>query len=96
MTATPPIVDRKTCQEQIDAQRVPENAHTRERPRSPRLAGRCRWARSTRRRQWSAIAGKVPLINTFQEPVAAVCVGARMPVPQRASSWFSSGVSSMS
>jgi len=48
MTATPPIVDRETCQEQIDAQRVRENAHTRERPRSPRLAGRCRWSRSTR------------------------------------------------
>jgi hypothetical protein len=32
MTATPPIVDRETWQEQIDALRVREKAHT----------GRCR------------------------------------------------------
>jgi hypothetical protein len=65
MTATPPIVDRETCQEQIDAQRIRAEAHIREGPRSPRLAGRCRWSRSTRRRRWSAIAAEVPLIDTF-------------------------------
>ena len=36
MTATPPIVDRETWQEQIDALRVREKAHTREGTRSPR------------------------------------------------------------
>jgi hypothetical protein len=46
----------------------------------PRLAGGCRWSRSTRRRRWSA-PPRLPLIDTFQEPVAAVCVGARRRVP---------------
>jgi hypothetical protein len=37
-------------------------------------------------------AGEVPLIDTFQEPVAAVCVGVRRRVPgfwneMRGSSW---------
>ncbi len=77
MTATPPIVDRETWQKQIDTQRVREKAHTREGTRLPRLAGGCRWSRSTRRRRWIGAAGEVPLIDTFQEPVAAVCVGAR-------------------
>ena len=54
MTATPPIVDRETWQKQIDTQRVREKAHTREGTRLPRLAGGCRWSRSTRRRRWSA------------------------------------------
>jgi hypothetical protein len=54
MTATPPIVDRETSQKQIDTQRVREKAHTREGTRLPRLAGGCRWSRSTRRRRWSA------------------------------------------
>lgn len=81
MTATPPIVDRETWPKQIDTQRVREKAHTREGTRLPRLAGGCRWSRSTRHRRWSAppvvgAAGEVPLIDTFQEPVADVCVGA--------------------
>jgi hypothetical protein len=80
MTATPPIVDRETWQKQIDTQRVREKAHTREGTRLPRLAGGCRWSRSTRRRRWSA-PPRLPLIDTFQEPVAAVCVGARRRVP---------------
>jgi len=54
MTATPPTVDRETWQKQIDTQRVREKAHTREGTRLPRLAGGCRWSRSTRRRRWSA------------------------------------------
>ena len=54
MTATPPIVDRETWQKQIDTQRVREKAHTREGMRLPRLAGGCRWSRSTRRRRWQS------------------------------------------
>jgi len=54
MTAPPPIVDRETWQKQIDTQRVREKAHTREGTRLHRLAGGCRWSRSTRRRRWSA------------------------------------------
>jgi hypothetical protein len=54
MTATSPIVDRTTWQKQIDTQRVSEKAHTREGARLPRLAGGCRWSRSTRRPRWSA------------------------------------------
>ena len=53
MTATPTIVDRETWQEQIDALRVREKAHTREGTRSPRPAGGCPWSRSTRPRRWS-------------------------------------------
>lgn len=82
MTATPPIVDRETWQKQIDTQRVREKAHTREGTRLPRLAGGCRWSRSTRRRRWSA-PPRLPLIDTFQEPVAAVCVGVRRRVRLR-------------
>ena len=80
MTATPPIVDRETWQKEIDTQCVRERARTREGTRLPRLAGGCRWSRSTRRRRWSA-PPRLPLIDTFQEPVAAVCVGARRRVP---------------
>jgi hypothetical protein len=75
MTATPPIVDRETWQKQIDTQRVRERAHTREGTRLPRLAGGCRWSRSPRRQAVVGAAGGVPLIDTFPEPVAAVCVG---------------------
>lgn len=54
MTATPPIVDRETWQYEIDTQRVAGKAHTREGTRLPRLAGDCRWSRSTRHRRWTA------------------------------------------
>jgi hypothetical protein len=84
MTATPPIVDRETWQKQIDTQRVREKAHTREGTRLPSLAGGCRWSRSTPTSAVVGDAGEVPLIDTFQEPVAAVCVGARRRVALRA------------
>jgi hypothetical protein len=54
MNATPPIVDRETCQKQIDTQRAREKAHTREGRRLPGLAGGCRWSKSTRHGRWSA------------------------------------------
>jgi hypothetical protein len=77
MTATPPIVDRETWQKQIDTQRVREKAHTREGPRSPRLARPLPVIEVDPTPPVVGAAGDVPLIDTFQEPVAAVCVGAR-------------------
>jgi len=58
MTATPPIVDRETWQEQIDALRVREKAHTREGTRSPPPGAGCRWSRSTPRPRLSAHTGR--------------------------------------
>ena len=77
MTATPRIVDRETWQKQIDtAARQGEGAH----PRGDAIA-EARWRLPmVAVDPTSAVvgaAGGVPLIDTFQEPVAAVCVGAR-------------------
>src|SRR5215211_9394327 len=77
MTATPPIVDPETWQKQIDtAARQGEGAH----PRGDAIA-EARWRLPmVEVDPTSAVvgaAGGVPLIDTFQEPVAAVCVGAR-------------------
>src|SRR5215212_1153619 len=83
MTATPPIVDRETWQKQIDTQRVREKAHTREGTRLPRLAGGCRWSRSTRRRRWSAPPARSRSSTPSRSPVAAVCVGVRRRVRLR-------------
>ena len=84
MTATPPIVDRETWQKQIDTQRVREKgAH----PRGDAIA-EARWRLPmVEVDPTSAVvgaagaAGELPLIDTFQEAVAAVCVGARWRVP---------------
>ena len=53
MTATPTIVDRESWQEQIDALRVREKAHTREGDAIAAARRRLRWSRSTRPRRWS-------------------------------------------
>src|SRR5215211_5270874 len=83
MTATPPIVDPETWQKQIDtAARQGEGAH----PRGDAIA-EARWRLPmVEVDPTSAVvgaAGGVPLIDTFQEPVAAVCVGARRRVGLR-------------
>ena len=83
MTATPPIVDRETWQKQIDTQRVREKAHTREGTRLPRLAGGLPMVEVDPTSAVVGAAGEVPLIDTFQEPVAAVCVGVRRRVRLR-------------
>jgi hypothetical protein len=83
MTATPPIVDRETWQKQIDTQRVREKAHTREGTRLPRSRRRLPMVQVDPTSAVVGAAGEVPLINTFQEPVAAVCVGVRRRVRLR-------------
>ena len=74
MTATPPIVDRETWQKQIDTQRVREKAHTR-----GDAIAEARWRLPMVEVDPTSpvvgAAGEVLLIDTFQEPVAAVCVG---------------------
>ena len=82
MTATPPIVDRETWQKQIDTQRVREKAQTREVTRLPR-PWRLPMIEVDPTSAVVGAAGGVPLIDTFQEPVAAVCVGARRRVDLR-------------
>jgi hypothetical protein len=83
MTATPPIVDRETWQKQNrHAARQGEGAH----PRGDAIA-EARWRLPmVEVDPTSAVvgaAGEVPLIDTFQEPVAAVCVGVRRRVRLR-------------
>ena len=83
MTATPPIVDRDTWQKpDRHAARQGEGA----RPRGDAIA-EARWRLPmVEVDPTSAVvgaAGEVPLIDTFQEPVAAVCVGVRRRVRLR-------------
>ena len=77
MTATPPIVDRETWLKQIDTQRVRERAHTSEGDAIAEARWRLPMVEVDPTSAVVGAAGGVPLIDTFQEPVAAVCVGAR-------------------
>ena len=76
MTATPPIVDRETWLKQIDTQRVRERAHTSEGDAIAEARWRLPMVEVDPTSAVVGAAGGVPLIDTFQEPVAAVCVGA--------------------
>jgi predicted dithiol-disulfide oxidoreductase (DUF899 family) len=66
MTATPPIVDRETWQEQLEALRVREKAHTRE--GDAIAAGRRRLpvVEVDAATPVAGAAGEVPLIETFE------------------------------
>ena len=83
MTATPPIVDRESWQEQMDAHRVRENAHTRE---GDAIAAARRRLPMVEVDPTSALVGAtggVPLIDTFQGRYPALCVRARRRVGLR-------------
>ena len=66
MTATPPIVDRKTWQEQIEALRVREKVHTREGDAIAAARRRLPMVEVDPATPVIGAAGEVPLIDTFE------------------------------
>jgi predicted dithiol-disulfide oxidoreductase (DUF899 family) len=66
MTATPPIVDRETWQEQIEALRVREKAHTREGDAIAAARRRLPMVEVDPATPVIGAAGEVPLIDTFE------------------------------
>src|SRR4029453_14733250 len=66
MTATPPIVDRETWQEQMEALRVREKAHTREGDAIAAARRRLPMVEVDAATPVVGAAGEVPLIDTFE------------------------------
>src|ERR1039458_7105185 len=66
MTATPPIVDRETWQEQIQALRVREKAHTRQGDAIAAARRRLPMVGVAPASPVIGAAGEVPLIDTFE------------------------------
>jgi predicted dithiol-disulfide oxidoreductase (DUF899 family) len=66
MTPTPPIVDRETWQEQMEALRVREKAHTREGDAIAAARRRLPMVEVGAATPVVGAAGEVPLIETFE------------------------------
>ena len=66
MTATPPIVDRATWEEQVQALRVREKAHTREGDAIAAARRRLPMVEVDPATPVIGVAGRVPLIETFE------------------------------
>ena len=66
MTATPPIVDRETWQEQMDALRVREKAHTREGDAIAAVRRRLPMVEVDASTPVFGAHGEVPLVDVFE------------------------------
>lgn len=87
MTATPPIVDRETWQEQVDALRIREKAHTREGDAIAAARRRLPMVEVDPVTPLVGPAGEVRLIDTFEGRTqlfasAGRCRSTRCPRPR--------------